>query len=95
MGDPDPDRTRVAEAHSTGGDVRANIARRIVQLHKEFYGKGPTKAKTYYHEDIVVVLLRGGFTRVEETLLQGGRGDSVLQQRSDFQHVMLASRSSR
>ena len=68
----------------------ANISRRIVQLHKEFYGKGPTKAKTYYHDDLVVVLMRGGFTRVEETLLQSGRGDSVKQQRSDFQQVMRA-----
>lgn len=71
------------------GDVRANISRRIVQLHKEFYGKGPTKAKTYFNEDLVVVLMRGGFTQVEETLLQEGRGDSVMQQREDFQEVML------
>src|SRR3712207_6560714 len=66
----------------------ANISRRIVQLHKEFYGKGPTKAKTYYEDDLVVVLMRGGFTRVEETLLESGRGDSVTQQRSDFQQAM-------
>ena len=68
----------------------ANISRRIVQLHKEFYGKGPTKAKTYYHDDLVVVLMRGGFTRVEETLLQSGRGESVKQQRHDFQQAMFA-----
>ena len=61
----------------------------MVQLHKEFYGKGPTKAKTYLNGDLIVVLMRGGFTRVEETLLQEGRGDSVIQQRADFQNVML------
>ena len=33
--------------------------------------------------------MRGGFTRVEETLLRAGRGDSVIQQRGDFQEVML------
>jgi uncharacterized protein YbcI len=71
------------------GDARANISRRIVQLHKEFYGKGPTKAKTYFQGDLVVVLMRGGFTRVEETLLREGRGDSVIQQRADFQNVMV------
>jgi uncharacterized protein YbcI len=70
-------------------DVRGNISRRIVQLHKEFYGRGPEKAKTYYDADLVVVLMRGGFTRVEETLLQEGRGDSVIQQRADFQGVMV------
>ncbi len=69
--------------------TRANISRRLVQLHKEFYGKGPTKAKTYYEDDLVVVLMRGGFTRVEETLLESGRGESVRQQRADFQQAML------
>jgi uncharacterized protein YbcI len=60
----------------------------MVQLHKEFYGRGPEKAKTYYSGDLVVVLMRGGFTAVEETLLREGRGESVLQQRADFQDVM-------
>ena len=68
--------------------VLANISRRIVQLHKEFYGKGPTKAKTYYYDDLVVVLMRGGFTRVEETLLQSGRGASVQEQRAAFEQAM-------
>jgi uncharacterized protein YbcI len=71
------------------GDLRGSISRRIVQLHKEFYGRGPTKAKTYYNGDLVVVLMRGGFTAVEETLLQAGRGDSVVKQRADFQDVMF------
>jgi uncharacterized protein YbcI len=79
-----------SERHQLEGDARANISRRIVQLHKEFYGKGPTKAKTYFQGDLVVVLMRGGFTRVEETLLREGRGDSVIQQRADFQDVMVS-----
>ncbi|HEX8648437.1 MAG TPA: DUF2294 domain-containing protein [Thermoleophilaceae bacterium] len=66
----------------------ANVSRRLVQLHKEYYGKGPTKAKTYLHDDLVVVILRGGFTRVEETLLREGRGDAVIEQRMEFQEVM-------
>jgi uncharacterized protein YbcI len=72
------------------GSALANISRRIVVLHKDFYGKGPTKAKTYYNDDVVVVLMRGGFTKVEETLLEEGRGDSVIQQRADFQDVMVS-----
>jgi uncharacterized protein YbcI len=71
-----------------GRDMRGNISRRIVQLHKEFYGRGPTKAKTYVSGDLVVVLMRGGFTRVEATLLHEGRGDAVIQQRMEFQEVM-------
>ena len=49
---------------------------------------GPTQAKTYYHDDLVVCLLRGGFTRVEQTLLDGGRGHAVIAQRMEFQEVM-------
>ena len=70
------------------GTQLANISRRIVVLHKEFYGKGPTKARTYVQDNLVVVLLRGGFTRVEETLLRDGRGEAVQRQRDAFQEVM-------
>lgn len=60
----------------------------MVALLKEFYGRGPTRTKSYYADDLVVCLLRGGFSRVEQTLLEGGRGASVIQQRMDFQDVM-------
>jgi len=33
-------------------------------------------------------VLRGGFSRVEETLLEGGRGGAVIQQRMEFQDLM-------
>jgi uncharacterized protein YbcI len=84
-----PEDSLAPDGRQVGGDARGNISRRIVQLHKEFYGRGPEKAKTYLNGDLVVVLMRGGFTRVEETLLQGGRGESVIQQRGDFQDVMV------
>jgi len=70
------------------GSTMASVSRRIVQLHKEFYGKGPDKARTYLDDDMVIVLMRGGFTRVDATLLREGRGASVERQRSDFQDVM-------
>jgi uncharacterized protein YbcI len=70
------------------GDVLTAISDGLVALLKEFYGRGPTRAKSYYEDDLVVCLLRGGFTAVERTLLEGGRGASVIQQRMDFQEVM-------
>jgi uncharacterized protein YbcI len=67
------------------GDVLTGISNGMVALLKEFYGRAPTRAKTYFQDDLVVCLLRGGFSRVEQTLLEGGRGSSVIQQRMDFQ----------
>jgi uncharacterized protein YbcI len=72
----------------SAGDVRTAISDGIVALLKEYYGRGPDKAKTYVSEDLVVCLLRGGFTRVEQTLLEGGHGDDVISQRMAFQDVM-------
>ena len=78
----------VTSTPRTHGDVLTAVSDGLVGLLKEFYGRGPTRAKTYYEDDLVVCLLRGGFTRVEQTLLEGGRGSSVIQQRMDFQDLM-------
>jgi uncharacterized protein YbcI len=82
---PDPD---IHSLHGTRGDVLTAISDGMVALLKEYYGRGPTQAKTYYQDDLVVCLLRGGFTRVEQTLLDGGRGHAVIQQRMEFQEIM-------
>ena len=70
------------------GDVLTAISDGMVALLKEFYGRGPTRAKSYYEDDLVVCVLRGGFSRVEQTLLEGGRGAAVIQQRIEFQELM-------
>jgi uncharacterized protein YbcI len=70
------------------GHVLTAISDGLVALITDYYGKGPTQAKTYYQDDLVLCLLRGGFTRVEETLQQGGRGEAVLLQRMAFQEIM-------
>lgn len=69
-------------------ELRRELSRRMVSLHKEFYGKGPTQTKTYLQDDTILILMRGGFTQVEETLLAGGHGNAVIQQRMAFQEVM-------
>ena len=70
------------------GDVLTAISDGMVALLKEFYGHGPTRTKSYYADDLVVCVLRGGFSRVEQTLLDGGRGRAVIQQRMEFQELM-------
>ena len=79
------DLTSVATTH---GEVLTAISDGLVALLKDFYGRGPTRAKSYYEDDLVVCVLRGGFSRVEETLVKGGRGDAVIQQRMQFQDLM-------
>jgi uncharacterized protein YbcI len=70
------------------GEVLARISTGLVQLHSRYYGKGPTKAKTYLVNDTVICLLRGGFTTVERTLIDGGNVDAVYEIRRSFQQAM-------
>ena len=64
----EPRRTSVS-APRARGDVLTAISDGMVGLLKEFYGRGPTRTKSYYEDDLVVCVLRGGFSRVEQTLL--------------------------
>lgn len=70
------------------GEIRTRIADGLVGLFKEYYGRGPDQARVYYVDDVITCILRGGFTRVEETLLDAGRRDIVIEQRMMFQEVM-------
>ena len=68
--------------------MRATIANEIVRLQAEYYGKGPTRAKTYIVEDLVVVVLEESFTRAEKTLAQRGERDAIEHIRRRFQQQM-------
>lgn len=70
------------------GEQRAAIANAIVALFKEFYGKGPTAAKTYFNDDWVFVVLDDGLTRNEETLVAHGEHELVRTVRLRFQEAM-------
>jgi uncharacterized protein YbcI len=73
------------------GEVRARISKEIVRLQSEYYGKGPTKAKTYIVDDLVVVVLEESFTRAEKTLAERGEREAIQQIRRRFQQQMADS----
>ena len=73
------------------GETRAKISKEIVRLQSEYYGKGPTKAKTYIVDDLVVVVLEESFTRAEKTLVERGEREAIQQIRRRFQQQMAES----
>jgi uncharacterized protein YbcI len=80
----------VIEGHppSGHGESLAKITSALVSLHKEFYGKGPLKAKTFLVDDTVMCVLEGGFTIVERTLIESGDDAAVHDFRRRFQTAM-------
>jgi uncharacterized protein YbcI len=83
-------RAATIEARDPGGRLAA-ISNALVGLKKEFYGKGPVAAKTYFNDDWVFTVLEGGLTRNEETLLAAGEELLVRQVRLRFQEAMTAT----
>lgn len=74
----------VITGEGTGAMIAA-ISREIVGIYAEYYGRGPTKAKTIWREDIVTCILEDAFTRAERVLVDGGRFDQVRINRQAFQ----------
>jgi uncharacterized protein YbcI len=72
----------------TVGDKLAAISTSLVRLHREFYGKGPTRAKSFLLDDTILCLLQGGLTIVERTLVDVGDAKAVHDIRHSFQAAM-------
>jgi uncharacterized protein YbcI len=73
------------------GDELAEVTNGIVRLFSKYYGRGPTRAKSYLLEGrYVVTVLRDTLTTVERTLAENGHVDLVRRVRLTFQEAMAA-----
>jgi uncharacterized protein YbcI len=81
-------RSGETEAGESSGSVRARLANAMVGLKKQFYGRGPEAAKAWLLDDYVFVVLEGGLTRNEETLVAAGQASAVRQYRQLFEATM-------
>jgi uncharacterized protein YbcI len=70
------------------GAMVAAISREVVGIYAEYYGRGPTKAKTVWREDVVTCVLEDAFTRAERVLVDGGRFQQVRDNRQAFQDAI-------
>jgi uncharacterized protein YbcI len=71
-----------------GGELSAAISNALVRLHREYLGRGPTKARTTIRDNVVVVLMQDTFTKAERSLIADGKQAEVLQIRHSFQMTM-------
>jgi uncharacterized protein YbcI len=81
--------THSPDTGTQAGEQLAAVTNGIVKLFHDYYGRGPTKAKSYILDDrIVVCVLEDTMTRVEKTLADNGHGDKVRDVRLTFQEAM-------
>jgi uncharacterized protein YbcI len=77
-----------AGADQASGSVRAAIANALVAMKKNHYGRGPDAGKAWLLDDYVFVVLEGGLTASEVTLLEDGKHDVVRGYRLSFQETV-------
>jgi uncharacterized protein YbcI len=83
------DPTQAAKAEVPHGEELADVTNGIVRLFSEYYGRGPTRAKSYLLDDTYIVTVLGEtLTTVERTLAETGHADQVRNVRLTFQEAM-------
>ncbi|MBA2516922.1 MAG: DUF2294 family protein [Solirubrobacterales bacterium] len=80
------------ERHSDRS-LNAAISDAVVGVVRDCTGRGPTKARTTICGDTVLVMLEDTLTQRRANLGSRGRGDKVLDPRSEYQEVMRAEAS--
>ena len=64
------------------------ISNMMVAMQKEYFGRGPDRTKSYMLDDLLLVVMRGGVTRAEQTMLDFGQEDLVRNFRQQFENEM-------
>ena len=78
------------DIHQGWGAIAGAISAAIVQATKEHSGRGPTRCRTYIDDDLVIVLMREGYSQLEDTLFEDGKWLDVRAMRHTFQDTMQA-----
>lgn len=79
---------RQAHAVEKGGSLLESISREMVRAMKTYLGKGPEQAKSYLMDDLLFIVMRGGATTAEKTMLDAGDETTVRDFRQKFENEM-------
>lgn len=85
---PDPSKEPEPRERPQGVSVTTALSRMMVAEMKEFFGKGPESAKSYLVDDLLFIVMRGGITTAEGTLIEAGQQDAVREFRLRFEEEM-------
>jgi uncharacterized protein YbcI len=63
----------------TKGQAEAAFTKAIIKFEKEYLGRGPLDARTFFIKDIILVRLRGVLTPAEQRLCESKDGRSLVK----------------
>jgi uncharacterized protein YbcI len=62
------------------GQIEAAVSEAVIKFERECMGRGPTKTRTYFLEDLIVVRLEGVLTPAEQQLVKDSQGVKLLKE---------------
>ena len=73
---------------TTTGPHGLAISNLVVRLLSEYTGRGPTKARTHFNDNLITVVVQDLLTKGERSLIRDGKADLVLEMRRAYQLTM-------
>jgi len=80
--------THSRDGNRPGGPMASAISNAVVSIYADYLGRGPTRARTSFGRDLVVVVLEETLTKAERRLVSDGEGETVVNARRTFQRTM-------
>jgi uncharacterized protein YbcI len=62
------------------GELEAEFTKEIIKLEKEYHGRGPLEARTFFIDDMILVRLRGVLTQAEQKLAETPQGRTLIKE---------------
>jgi len=83
-----PDGANRTEEDRSRGLLLSELSNEMVRLHKRYWGRGAVEAKSYLIDDFLLIVMRGGLTVAEESMLVHGHHREVRAFRQQWQGDM-------
>ena len=64
----------------TRGELEAEFTKAMIKFEKDYLGRGPLEARTYFLQDLVLVRLRGILTPAEDKLAENRDGQVLVKE---------------
>lgn len=75
-------------AEAPSGSQSAAVSNLMVRLLSEYTGRGPTRARAHFSDELISIVLRDTLTKGEKSLVRDGRAQLVLDTRRAYQMTM-------
>lgn len=63
----------------TRGEAEAELTQAIIKFEKEYLGRGPLDARTFFIQDMILIRLRGIITPAERKLAETREGQNLVK----------------